>query len=134
MLGMARTRKFARSWWLAMAAATAMAPFLPRPASAYTPDSPEVRAMVDQALKWLSGQDDDRLGGKCLIGLAFFKAGKGLNHPKVQAAQRGCETSAAEISSPDNYSIGLAVVFLLESDPAKNKKLAERYVSEILRR
>lgn len=114
-------------FWLLLALA-------PSPARAVTPDSPEVKQLVDRALAWLEKQDDERLGGKCLIGLAFHKAGRGPNHPKMDAALRACQSGLNAAPPTDNYSLGLALIFLLETDPAKNRQLAERYVAEVLRR
>src|SRR5688572_9968993 len=103
-------------------------------ARAATPENPEIKQMVDRAVKWLETQDDERLGGKCLIGLACFKAGKRLSHPKVQAAQRACESRLPTPGDQHyNYSLGLAVVFLLETDPSRNRSLAQRFVSEIVK-
>src|SRR5262245_32178626 len=68
----------------------------PLPAKALNPDSPEVKQTVEKALRWLEKQEDsneDRLGGKCLIGLSFVKAGR-LSHPKVAAARTACEMAA----------------------------------------
>src|SRR5262245_46976166 len=107
----------------------------PRSASAVTPDSPEVKAMTERALKWLETQDDDRLGGKCLIGLSFFKAGRPTSHPKIVAANNACQSSmGGDMKAIDNYSVGLALVFLLETQPDRNRSLAGRYVQEVLRR
>ena len=52
----------------------------PPSAHAYTTESPEVKAMVNKALKYLEDQDElpRRLGGKSLIGLALVKG----NRPK----------------------------------------------------
>src|SRR5690349_6246612 len=75
-------------------------------AAAANPESPEVKRMVDRAVKWLETQQEQRLGGKCLIGLACFKAGGGLNHPKVQEALRACTSPSPGVDSPDyNYSM-----------------------------
>jgi hypothetical protein len=107
----------------------------PAPAQAIAPDSPEVKQMIERALKWLETQDDERLGGRALIGLSFYKAGRKLDHPKVAAARKACETAmSADVKSLDNYSVGLALVFLLETDPERNRSLARRYVDELLRR
>lgn len=115
-------------------AALALAAGWQRSASAVAPDAPEVRQVTERALTWLETQDDQRLGGKCLIGLAFFKAGRKLDHPKIVAAQRACETSLNEAGDLDNYSVGLALVFLLETSPDRNLSLARRYMEEALRR
>jgi hypothetical protein len=83
---------------------------------------------------WLEKQNDERLGGKCLMGLACYKAGRSLNHPKVQEALRAC---SSKLPTPDvadyNYSMGLALIFLLETEPAKNRSVAQRIVTELLK-
>jgi hypothetical protein len=117
--------------------AAGMIVLAPLPAKAVAPDSPEVKQMIDRALRWLetSENNEDRLGGRCLIGLSFFKAGRSPGHPKIVAARNACESAAnSEMKSLDNYSVGLALVFLLETDPQRNHSLARRYVEEILRR
>src|SRR5688572_25238799 len=55
----------------------------------FTPDSPEVKKVVESALGFLAQKTDDRLGAKCLIGLAFHKAGR-TNHPRVREAIDDC--------------------------------------------
>jgi hypothetical protein len=107
-------------------------------AQAAAPDSPEVRAMIEKGLKYLENADDERLGGKCLIGLSFHKAGRPANHPKILEAIHACESSASMLggdgSQLDNYSTGLALVFLLEVDPQRQRSLAYRYLQELLHR
>jgi hypothetical protein len=114
--------------------AIAVSAGLPK-AHAIAPDSAEAKQMIERGLKYLETQDDDRLGGKCLIGLAFYKGGRKLTHPKIVAAQRACQAAAnSDMQSLDNYSVGLAVIFLLETYPETNRPLAQRYVRELLRR
>jgi hypothetical protein len=104
-------------------------------ALAATPDSPEVKQIVDRALKYLESGDDARLGGQCLIGLAFHKAGRMADHPKIAAALKACEQRiGSNVGDEDNYSVGLALIFLLETNPEKNRSLASRYLTEVLRR
>ena len=59
-------------------------------AAAYTPESPEVRAMVDRAYKYLaSDATHHEQGGYYLVALTFVKDGKGESHPVVaKAVQR----------------------------------------------
>ncbi len=125
-------RRAAAYWAAALAAALCA----PSTCLAATPESPEVKAAISKALTWLAKQDDDRLGGKCLVGMCFYKAGGQLNHPKIVAAQRACEAGIAKADSPDtdNYSLGLALIYLCEVDPARNRKLAERYLGVVLKR
>ena len=89
---------------------------------AVTPDSPEVRKVVDKAFAFLEQAEDARLGGKCLIGLAFVKDGKDEGHPKVAAAVAACQATTkgepAAIKS-DIYSTGIAIIFLCSLNPSK---------------
>jgi hypothetical protein len=102
---------------------------------AATPEDAAVEAMVDKALTWLEGQEDPRLGGKCLMGLAYFKAGREASHPKIVEAQKACESGLpVQETTERNYSLGLALMFLLETNATKNRSLAGRYVDEILKR
>jgi len=118
--------------------ALALAAFVGWPAApvcAVTPDSPEVKQVIERALKYLETQNDERLGAKCLMGLSFFKAGRPLTHAKVAEAKEACQRAMNEkIGDVENYSVGLALIFLLETDPERNRSLAYRYVDEILRR
>jgi hypothetical protein len=98
-----------------------------------TPDSPEVKQVVAKSLAWLGKQQDDRLGAKCLIGLVFFK-GEQPRHEKVAAAQRACEAAVANAAMEDNYTIGLALIFLCEVDPLRNRRLIEQFVGIALQR
>ena len=66
------------------------------PACALTPESPEVRKLIDAGLAFIENRTrrsstlmDADLGGKCLVGLAFIKAGK-PDHPRVQKRSKPC--------------------------------------------
>jgi hypothetical protein len=102
---------------------------LPRPAAAVTPDSPEVREVLKKAFGYLETSTDARLGGKCLIGLAYLKDGADETHPKVDEAVKSClahtKVEAAAIRS-DIYSTGIAIIFLCTLNPSK-------YAPEILK-
>jgi hypothetical protein len=91
-------------------------------ARAVTPDSPEVRKVVDKAFAFLETAEDKRLGGKCLIGLAFVKDGKDEAHGQVAAAVAACQAATkgepAAIQS-DIYSTGIAIIFLCSLNPSK---------------
>ncbi len=111
-----------RSYLVAVLLISTLALGLPRPACAVTPESPEVKAVIDKAFKFLETADDPRLGGKCLIGLAFLKNGSDEKHPKVEAAVQACleatRGDAAAIRS-DIYSTGIAIIFLCTLNPSK---------------
>lgn len=108
----------ARCWMLLLAALLA-----PLEARAVTPESPEVRALIEKGLKYLENNSDKRLGGKCLIALAFHKEGASPDHPRIQEALEACRTTKSE----DIYSNGLAIIFLAELDGKKHRELIARF-------
>jgi hypothetical protein len=98
-----------------------------------TPDSPNVKKVVDAALKFLEGHTDEHLGGKCLIALAFLKAGK-LDHPKVREAIEECakiERANPDEGVLDNYSNGLAIIFLCEASAQKHSRAIQYYLDRM---
>jgi hypothetical protein len=107
---------------LALICAATAGMLSPSAALAVTPDSPEVRKVIDKAFEFLNANTDGRLGGKCLIGLAFLKDGKDESHPKVADAVTACKNAAKpepdQIKS-DIYSTGIAIIFLCSLDPSK---------------
>src|SRR5436189_518483 len=84
----------------------------PRPAMAHTPESPEVRAVIKKGLKYLETAKEGRLGGQCLIALAFLKDGADEKHPKVVAAVNACIANTKGEVGADIYSTGIAIIFL----------------------
>lgn len=95
---------------------------VPRQAAAVTPESPDVRATIKKALKFLETANEPRLGGKCLIGLAFLKDGADETHPKVIEAVESCRAhTKAEPGKigADIYSTGIAIIFLCTLNPSK---------------
>lgn len=116
-------------------------------ASAFSPESPEVRAMVEKALGPISRSTDIRLGAKCLRALCFLKYYKLVKkdaeaktaQPIIDAvnacAGAKVESDVADvIGGVSNYSLGIALMYLCEHDPVGNRQLIERYVAELLRR
>lgn len=109
---------------------------LPGRARAVTPESPEVVAMVDKALKYLETTKDpqleSQLGARCLVALAFHKKGMSQGHPQIQAAIAACRNSLeAERSVSHMYSKGLAVILLSELDAAAHAELIGQYADMI---
>ena len=91
-------------------------------ARAVTPDSPEVRKVLDKAFAFLATAPEGRLGGQCLIGLTFLKDGKDESHAKIAEAVTACKNatkSDAEKINADIYSTGIAIIFLCSLDPSK---------------
>jgi len=114
-------------------AALLVVAFSARLANAYTPESPEVKQLLNGALQFLAkeGGSDTRLGAQALVGMALLKHGESAGHPGiVQAAAtiQNVVNSAADPASLqiDNeiYSGALSVIFLSMLDP-------NRYRSEI---
>ena len=118
--------------WLAVAAVLVAAILIPRPAVAVTPESKQVKEMVKKALGYLSGQKEERLGGDCLIGLCFKKA-EVDDSPKIKLAVDRCYSSA-DAYNGDNYSLGIALMFLCEVDPQKHHDVIEKYTKILMGR
>jgi hypothetical protein len=117
----------------------------------YTPESPEVRKMVEKGLGFLvqfrSLNQDRRLGAKCLMGLCQIKYFKLLkrdaeakNNSMVQEALGACTRAKLNYGRSDteegltNYSLGIALMFLCELDPVEHRQLIEQYVAELMKR
>ncbi|TWU27251.1 HEAT repeat domain-containing protein [Bythopirellula polymerisocia] len=102
---------------------------------AVTPDSPEVRELVNRGLKFLESHTDERLGGRCLVALSFVKTGASPEHPRIKEAVAACEATTAEKMRNDSvYSNGLAIIFLAELDPVKYRSLIERFAGALANR
>ena len=135
--------RFCRRWFSAASLsgqfALAAACAFPTPASGVTPESPEVKAVIEKGLAFLETKQETRLGGHCLMGLSFLKNGRDRSHPVVLQALKACEDFAANPATTmsgtggaDNYSIGLAIIFLCEHDPVKNRGAAQRVLNHLL--
>lgn len=105
------------------------------PAQAVTPESPEVRKLIADGLAFLEKETDHRLGGKCLVALAFIKDGASPDHPRIQEALEACKATPAQaIRSESVYSNGLAIIFLVELNPKANRELISRFAGAMLQR
>lgn len=100
-----------------------------------TPESPEVRAAVQRGLAFLQTHSDttQQIGAWALLGLAFYKTQHPPSHPMIQKAvdeilkhipQSG-QAQDFTISSWDNYSTGLSLIFLCNLDPQKYRREIE---------
>ena len=95
-----------------------------QPADAYTPESPEVRAMVEKGLKYLekhaASASEHRLGTLALCGMALHKSGRPESNPVIQAAIKECqkrvksEDFKKRIYSSGVYADMLAAIFLMD--------------------
>lgn len=101
-----------------------------------TPDSAEVKTLIDNGLKYLASHQDQRLGGKCLVALAFLKAGRG-DDVRVAEAVEACQLEAKanhDEAGLDVYSNGLAVIFLCELSPNRYGSLIEYFLDRMKKR
>jgi hypothetical protein len=104
-------------------------------ALAVTPESPEVKALVEKGLTYLTTATHEQVGGKCLIALAFKKNGRDANHPKVKEAIDACYAAKfASYQEADNYNLGLMIIFLCELENDRHKPYIQRMLTELLKR
>jgi hypothetical protein len=118
-------RSLPRLFLVAVAAASIVA--VSRPASGYTPSSPQVKNAVKRAVAYLEkgpGEQygESRPGGSAVIGIALLKSGKSPSHPKVVAAASSIQRSLGRGdkslgSGFDVYSAALALIFFAILDP-----------------
>jgi len=97
---------------------------------AVTPDSPEVRKLVDAGLAYLEKNTDSRFGGQCLVGLTFLKANR-RDHARVRETLEACRAQIKANPSEgslDMYSNGLAILFLCELSAEKHAREIERFL------
>ncbi|MGE3242671.1 MAG: HEAT repeat domain-containing protein [Pirellulales bacterium] len=111
-----------------------------RTSIAVTPESPEVRKLIDEGLKLLGSGDGPpvdnnarKLGGKCLVALAFIKAGK-PDHPRVREALEAVKTFMAPEQKVDVYSNGIAIVFLCELSAERHRREITFYLDMLEKR
>ncbi|WP_428303863.1 hypothetical protein [Lacipirellula sp.] len=104
----------------------------PRNAHAYTPESPEVVALIDKGLKYLETTSHTEVGGQCLIALAFLKRGMPADHPKIEEAVEWCRRSVND-EQQRSYIYGkcIAIIFLTELDAVKHRDLINSYLSQL---
>jgi len=96
----------------------------------YTPESPEVQAMLEKAVPYVEthGKTSSGVGADCLVAMALVKAGKGQDHPLVQYAVANARKLAQEAAQKGVanhcYNESIAGIFLCDIDP-------KAYLSEI---
>ncbi len=105
---------------------------------AYTPESPEVKQMIQRGLKYLETSDQPALGAKCLIGLAYFKNDYPADHPQivaaVEACRQACTGSEAQVDDSGTiYSPAIAAIYLCELDPQKYRSEIDKLMKLLLK-
>lgn len=102
----------------------------------FTPESPEVWAQVKKGLKYLDENTDTRLGGKCVIGLAYIKS-KQPDHPRVAEAVAACAQGMRDGDQGNRrtiYSCGMAIIFLCEHNSRRHSELIRHYLGALANR
>jgi hypothetical protein len=116
---------------------------VPQPASALTPESPEVKAVIAKAVKYLEGASgtgfDEHPGAKALVAMCILKHYKDINnsddaghdHPKVieavRAIQEGLQKGLAKQQMI--YNTGICLLFLLELDHVRYRSEMEQLLA-----
>jgi len=118
----------ARRPWLPLIAAAIALAVLAQPCrlhAALSPESPEVKAAIEKAIKYLESDaaTDTRVGAKALVGLAMLKFGMSPDHPRITQAVAAIK-GAVKVDDPakigmDIYSTGLSIIFLVDLDPSR---------------
>ncbi len=103
------------------------------PVCAYTKNSPEVVQLIQSGLRVIEKQTDERLGGKCLLALAYLKNNT-PGHPRVAEALTACQQLQDQVAEQDVYSNGLAVIFLCEPQSGSSQPLLSAYVDGLMKR
>lgn len=101
---------------------------------ALSPESPDVKKMLEKSLKYLETASYPRLGGKCLIGLVFIKHGHGEEHPQIQIAVDACKQAAKPDADKINtpiYDLGIAIIFLCNLDPSKYHAEIQKFLDTL---
>lgn len=106
-----------------------------RPAQAIAPDHPDVKALIERSLSFLAGNTHEKIGGRCLIALAFKKNGRDANFGKIRDALAACRTqNFSTFVNCDNYNLALMIIFLCEMDIESDRPLVQQLLGELLKR
>lgn len=121
--------------FLALLAIACCAVLSARPAYAIVPEDPEVKKVIEKALSFLAKSNHEKVGGKCLIALAFKKNGRDNNFGKIKEA---IEASTSAPFAPqlacDNYNLPLMIIFLIEMESEQYRPRIQQMLTEMLRR
>jgi hypothetical protein len=116
---------------------------LAQPASALTPESPEVKQVVAKAVEYLEGLNttgfDEHPGAKALVAMCILKHYKdmagsddvGQDHPKVVAAVEAIRDGLKKGLAKQQmiYNTGICLLFLLELDCRKYQPEMEQLLA-----
>jgi hypothetical protein len=102
-------------------------------ASAYTPESPEVKRAVAQAAQFLEQGEDGRLGARALAARVMLFLDR-TQHPVVAKAVQAVrdEIQGAGVEETRIYSVGIALAFLAEYEPEKYREEIRQLVDMLV--
>jgi hypothetical protein len=109
-------------------------------ARAYTPESPEVRAMVKRAASYLEKEEASGhgVGAQALLALALYKAGMDTSHPKIRsaiaAARQYGDDPGRTVDASDTYVPAICCMFLVDVDPMESRPQIDNIVQGMLQR
>ena len=86
--------------------------------------------MVDKAVAYLTAHPASRYGEHALAGLAILKSGAAPDHPAVKLALEAVQT--ANFDSTAVYPIAVALLFLMELNPAEHRPLIDKLHQQLL--
>lgn len=102
----------------------------------FSPESPEVKALVAKGLAFLEPHTDQRAGGEALVGLAYLKSGAPVTHPRVQNVVAKVRDAVARknFSSgiDEMYSPCVQLLFLLAADPKQFRPEIDQLLAYLL--
>jgi Squalene-hopene cyclase C-terminal domain len=85
-----------------------------RAASAFTPESPEVKVLIEKAIPFLEkASRGDRFGERAIVALALLKT-RGVEHPRVVQTIKELTDQNTSWEEVENYSLGITIILLSE--------------------
>ena len=121
--------------FLSLLAIACCAVFATPPAHAILPEDPEVKKVIEKALSFLAKSNHEKVGGKCLIALAFKKNGRKADFGKIREAIAACQSAPiAPQSACDNYNLPLMIIFLIELEDEQYRPLIQKMLAEMMKR
>ncbi len=111
---------------------------IPRAQGALTPQSPEVKAAIARAVKYLEGLEnpDDRMGAHAIRATVILKTGGSENHPMVQTAIREIRQDMGDLKRvPEDhviYSASLSLIFFCALDTDRYKPEIDKLLQYLL--
>lgn len=128
-----------RAWYPILVSLAGLATLAPdRIVVAYTPQSPEVQALLVKAIKVLETEEHPEPGGKALMAMALLKAGVDPAHPKIQQAVAATRQYVGAIRQgglgDTCYNAAICCLFLIDLDHSQYRTEIETLLSALAAR